>query len=172
MNAERKPAVRERAVSEMERWARRGLRERPEGSNVVPELVALAVRLRVAPAYRHMGWPWCAFAVFLAALEAGGRAAVLGLREGAFNPLYVPELLARARARECALEVVGRDEARRGDLVLFDWAPDAGDPADHIGRLRAPPAGGAVSSVEGNSGGAVALRARPLASVRAFVRDR
>lgn len=162
--------VRERATATMERWAKLGLRERPPGSNVVPELVELARELDVAPRIAEMGYPWCAFAAFLAALEAGGETSALGLRAEAFNALYVPTVLTEARHERNGLRFVATARARRGDLALFDWAP-AGDPADHLGRLVRRPLGSVVATVDGNSSGRVALRRRPLAQVRAFVRD-
>jgi len=161
--------VRERAVARMEGWAKRGLRERPPGSNVVPELVTLAARLRVADSCRAMGYPWCAFAAFLAALACGGRTAAAGLRRGEFNALYVPEVYDAAKAGLFGLAVVDPTEATRGDLVLFDWP--GGDAVDHVGRLRHAIAGGVVATADGNAGDAVTLRERPLAAVRAIVRD-
>lgn len=174
--ADRRRLLREvprQAVALMERWAAAGLREEPPGSDRVPRLVRLAGELGVADSYRGMSFPWCAFAAFLAALKAGGRAADLGLRRSAFNPLYTPSVLAEAQAGRSGLRLVAPDRAERGDLVLFDWSP-GGDPADHVARLRRPPSGGRVETVDGNSGdeGLVALRERPLASVRAFARDR
>ncbi len=162
-----------RAVRTMERWAARGLHEEPPGSNRVPELVAFARRLEVAPAFREMGFPWCAFAVFLAALAAGGETAALGLRRSAFNALYTPALLEQARAGAFGLRIVGAREAFRGDLALFDWNFTGGDPADHVARLVQAPANGRVRTVDGNSGGdgLIALRERPIWSVRAFARD-
>lgn len=63
-----------RAVRLMEHWATAGVGEEPVGSNHVPELTALAERLDVRPEYSRMGYPWCAFAAFLAALvAAAGR---------------------------------------------------------------------------------------------------
>jgi hypothetical protein len=162
--------ARERATATMERWAKRGLRERPPGSNVVPELVALAHGLDVAPRIAAMGYPWCAFAAFLAALEAGSETAVLGLRDETFNALYVPTVLAEARAARNGLRIVTVAGARRGDLALFDWSP-VGDPADHLARLVRRPSDGVVATVDGNSDGRVAMRVRPLAQVRAFARD-
>lgn len=162
--------ARARATATMERWAQRGLRERPPGSNVVPELVALARELDVVPHIAEMGYPWCAFAAFLAALDARGETAALGLRGEAFNALYVPTVLAEARAKRNGLRIVSADHARRGDLAIFDWSP-RGDPADHMGRLVRPPSGGVVATVDGNSDGRVALRVRPVAQVRAFARD-
>ena len=162
-----------RAVRLMEHWATVGVGEEPVGSNHVPELTALAERLDVRPEFSRMGYPWCAFAAFLAALVAGGRTAALGLRRGLFNPLYVPDLLAEARARESGLSLMSAREAFRGDLVLFDWDRERGDPADHVARLVATPADGRVRTVDGNSGerGRVAVRERPIGEVRAFARD-
>ena len=162
-----------RAVRLTERWAANGMREEPRGSNRVPELVPLAERLEVAPAYSSMGFPWCAFAAFLAALKAGGETAVLGLRRRAFNPLYSPAVLAEAQAGRSGLRIVTAGEAWRGDLVLFDWDLTGGDPADHVARLVQAPTGGRVHTVDANSGddGLVALRERSVGSVRAFARD-
>jgi hypothetical protein len=157
----------------MEHWAVVGVGEDPVGSNRVPELVSLAERLDVRPEFSRMGYPWCAFAVFLAALVAGGKTAAMGLRRSAFNPLYAPELLAEAKAHRFGLEVVDAEHAFRGDLVLFDWDLDAGDPADHVARLVSAPRNSRIRTVDGNSGaaGIVALRERPISEVRAFARD-
>jgi hypothetical protein len=162
-----------RAVRLMEHWATARIGEEPVSSNRVPELVSLAERLEVRPQFSGMGYPWCAFAVFLAALAAGGRTASFGLRRNAFNPLYAPELLAKAKARKFGLKLVDAENAFRGDLVLFDWDLTAGDPADHVARLVAAPVDGRIRTVDGNSGdqGLVALRERPLREVRAFARD-
>ena len=162
-----------RAARLMERWAASGLGEDPPRSNRVPELIALAERQEVASAYSGMGYPWCAFAAFLAALVSGGEAAALGLRDRRFNPLYTPAILAEAKAGEFGLRVVGATSAFRGDLVLFDWDFDGGDPVDHVGRLVQTPAEGRVHTVDGNSGvaGLVELRERAIGSVRAFARD-
>jgi hypothetical protein len=162
-----------RAVRLLERWAADGLREEPTGSNRVPELVALAERLDVVPEFGRMGYPWCAFAAFLAALAGGGETAILGLRRKAFNPLYAPDVLEEAKARRCGLRIVPAGEAWRGDLVLFDWNLAGGDPADHVARLVQAPSNGRLHTVDGNSGddGLMALRERSIGSVRAFARD-
>ena len=163
--------VPERAVEEMERWI--GLRERPPGSNKVPALGKVARELGLSDWYQKMGWPWCAFTVFLAALRVGGQTAELGLRQGKFNALYCPAILAAAQGARFGMRVVASSEAARGDLVLFDWSPQ-GDPADHIGRLVRPPAGGVVVTVDGNSGTddlLVVERERQTTQVRAYVRD-
>jgi peptidoglycan hydrolase-like protein with peptidoglycan-binding domain len=166
-------SVPERAVATMEAWAEAGYRERPAGSNKVPQLTKLARELGLSGELSAMGFAWCGFSSFLSALAAGGTTASAGLVQGAFNALYCPAILAEAEGARFGLRVVPRDQAARGDLVLFDWAP-GGDPVDHVGRLRQPPADGVVSTVDGNSGDQsmhVALRERPLGRVRAFVRD-
>ncbi len=162
-----------RAVRLMERWAAAGVAEEPPRSNRVPQLIALAERLEVTPAYSGMGYPWCAFAAFLAALAAGGKTAALGLRERRFNPLYTPAILAEAKAGAFDLRVVAGEAAFRGDLVLFDWDFARGDPADHVGRLVQAPLDGRVRTVDGNSEdtGLVEFRDRSIGSVRAFARD-
>jgi hypothetical protein len=164
-------SVPELAVAEMEQWV--GLRERPKGSNKVPALGQLAGELGLSDWYQKMGWPWCAFAAFLSALKVGGQTADLGLRQGKFNALYCPTILAEAQAGRWGLRMVAASQSARGDLVLFDWSPQ-GDPTDHVGRLVRPPAGGIVATVDGNTGTPdefVALRERPATQVRAFVRD-
>jgi hypothetical protein len=120
-----------------------------------------------------MGFPWCAFAVFLAALAEGGRTAALGLRGVSVNALYTPDVLAAAEKGRFGLQVVPEQEARRGDLVLFDWNPTGGDPADRVARLVEPPENGHVRTVDGNSGGNGA-RAAPGAvePLRARIRPR
>lgn len=174
--AERRRLLRDvplRAIVLLERWAARGVREEPFGSNRVPELAVLAERLDVAAPLDQMGYPWCSFAAFLAALAAGGRAATLGLCRRSFNALYAPDVLAAAEAGRFGLHAVSDGEVWRGDLVLFDWDLTGGDPADHVARLAELPADGRVRTVDGNSGGlgSVAWRERADSSVRAFVRD-
>lgn len=161
------------AVTVLERWAARGMREEPNGSNRVPELIALAGRLDVAEPFDRMGFPWCSFAVFLAALVAGGETATLGLCRRSFNALYAPDVLAAAQKEWFGLRLLEARRTWRGDLVLFDWDMAGGDPADHVARLVEAPSNGRVRTVDGNSGasGTVGLRDRSSASVRAFARD-
>ena len=83
---------------------------------------------RVAAPFDEMGFPWCGFAVFLAALAEGGKTAALGLRRRSFNALYTPAVLAAAEAGRFGLRIVPAKEAWRGDLVLFDWDLTRGDP--------------------------------------------
>lgn len=165
--------VPERAVTEMEAWAKAGYSEQPPGSNAVPQLVRLAKERGVAPGYQRMGFAWCAFSAFLAALGAGGKTADAALRKAKFNGLYCPTILAEAQSGKWGMRVIAPSQARRGDLVLFDWGP-GGDPTDHLGRLLAPARNGVVKTVDGNSGKDdlhVVLRERPANLVRAYVRD-
>jgi hypothetical protein len=167
---ERSRLVPGEAVAEMEAWAAIGLRERPAGSDRVPALARLGHDLRLAEETSAMGFPWCAYAAFLAALKVGGGTAEAGLRRGLFNALYVPAILAEAHAGRFGLRVMARSQAERGDLALFDWGP-GGDPADHLGRLVSPPMGRSVTTVDGNTDSRVAVRERKLTLVHAFVRD-
>ena len=51
-----------------------------------------------------------------------------GLKRGRFNPLYVPEIEAHARAARFGMRVVSWQDARPGDFVTFNWdggVPDA-----------------------------------------------
>lgn len=163
----------EKAVTEMERWAKLGFVEKPAGSDRVPQLVRIAKALGVAPGIQGMGFAWCAWSAFLAALGAGGKTADIVLRKLSFNGLYCPTILAEAQAGKWGMRTIAPSQARRGDLVLFDWGP-GGDPTDHVGRLLSPPADGKVRTVDGNSGNDdlfVVLRERPVGLVRAFVRD-
>jgi predicted chitinase len=165
-------SVPERAVAEMEAWAQAGYKEGAK-PNVVPQLVKLATELKVPPKFADMGYAWGGLAVFLAALKEGGTTADLGLRKETFNALYCPAILAEADAGRSGLRKIPHAQARRGDLVLFDWTP-GGDPAEHVARLLRPPTAGLVATVDGNSGkngDSVVLAERPETLVRAFVRD-
>ncbi len=159
------------AVAQMERWA--GLREVPPRSNHVPKLSAVAARLGVAPSLAAMGYPWCGFCVFLAALSHGGLSAASGLRRREFNAVFTPAIFAAAKTGRFGLRIVPAERAFRGDLVLFDWDLRHGDPVDHVARLVENPVDGRIHSVDGNAGGdgSVAVRTRSNGSVRAFVRD-
>jgi peptidoglycan hydrolase-like protein with peptidoglycan-binding domain len=160
--------MREAAVAEMESWADKGLRE--QGTNVVPELVKMATALQVPSHIAKMGFFWCGFSAFLAALEHGGAAADAGLRKERFNALYVMDIFAQASAGRFGLRVVAPSDVRRGDLVLFDWH-NGGDAIDHIGRVASPPAGNTVKTVEGNIGDRVVRQERRLDVVAHYVRD-
>lgn len=161
-------AMREAAVAEMEAWAKAKYAEATK--DVVPQLCELATELQVAPGYQKMGFAWCAFSAFLAALKHGGTTADTGLRKLTFNALYCPEIVTRAADGACGMRVVPAGQAQRGDLVLFNWR-DGGDDIDHVGRVVNPPRGNKVRTVEGNKGNRVATLDRPLSAVAAFVRD-
>ena len=148
------------AVRQMERWV--GLHEVPRGSDRVPELVTLAGRLGVPGSLGGMGYPWCAFAVFLAALAHGGAAAARGLRRSEFNAVYTPAILAAAKAGACSLRVVPAALAFRGDLVLFDWDLLHGDPVDHVGRLVDRPVEGACGRWTATPAATVSLPAETV----------
>lgn len=167
-----------RAVDRMLTWAEKGYKEAPAGSNVVTPLASLAGATGLSSWYQDMGWPWCAFAVFLAARaedpKVGAQAAGFA---GKFNVLYVPNILTQAEDGLHGLRVVPRKEVQRGDLLVFNW--DGGVP-DHIGRFVTHGVNG-PATVEGNTsysdsgsqsnGGAVARRERRWSQVQAVIRE-
>lgn len=167
------------AMLTMRYWAAGGLVEQPAGSNIVPALQTIGRKHGARAA--AMGYPWCAYAAFLAALPHGGKSATAGLVEQRFNALYTPEILVKAQNAEHGLRIVGLSQVRPGDLALFNFT--GGDPrVDHIGRVVTPPGNsGLFESVEGNTssdnggsqsnGGGVYVRTRPVSIVRAFARD-
>ena len=127
-----------KALSEAERWI--GTKEKPAGSN------------RASPFTEWYGWhgwgaPWCA--VFVSyCLEKAGFEHVKHFRKGdrwAFCPFFVND----ARAGRHGLRVVSFENARPGDIVLFDWDNDG--VADHIGFLKQKLPDGRFETVEGNT---------------------
>jgi hypothetical protein len=167
--------MRQKSLHHMRSWAGQGLVEKPAHSNKVPTLQRIGSELNVGWE-ANMGWPWCAYAVMLAALKAGSSTARQGLVENKFNALYVPEIESHARAGRYGMRVVGWGEAKPGDFVTFNW--DGGVP-DHIGMLVQTEVGFAVC-VEGNTspstagsqsdGGGVYVRNRDRSQIQAIIR--
>lgn len=165
------------AMQQMLKWAESGVKEYPAGDNKVPWLAGFAKAHGLSDWYQKMGWPWCAFSAFLASLAQGSPAAKAGFA-GKFNVLYVPDILRNAQNAENNLRVVSFQEARPGDLVIFNFD---GGVVDHIGRLVNKLSNQTIRTVEGNTsyddagsqanGGAVAERIRPITMVQAFVRE-
>jgi hypothetical protein len=140
---------REKAVSLMENWAANRYHE--TRTNFVPELSELGARQKIKPYYYNMGYSWCAYAVNLSGMVFGMQSAKDGFN-GKYNALYCPDILAQARARRYGWMVIDWSQARRGDVVLFDWDDDG--IADHIGLLRDNNNGVGISlvdTVEGNT---------------------
>lgn len=177
------------AADLMVRWYERGWREYPSGSNRVQPLMLLCRELRLSSYYSNMGFPWCALAVFVAALVNGSKSAKACLRDGLYNGLYTPTIRQVAENGAHGLRAVSPSKITHGVCLLFNFGGTNGDEVDHIGiALGAPgqnvtaagrrwkcPAGHVVT-VEGNTsydesgsqanGGAVAIRVRPLSQVR------
>lgn len=166
----------DRAAKIMRAWAADRLVEQPANSNVVPTLRTIGREQGVKSYYYQMGYPWCAYSVMLAALNAGSDTAKRGLVDGAFNPLYVPEIESLARQARYGMRIVGWGDARVGDFVTFNW--DGGVP-DHIGMLLSVGAGDCMT-VEGNTspsnagsqsnGGGVYVRNRDRSQIQAIIR--
>tara|TARA_R110000868_G_scaffold161309_3_gene391467 strand:- start:1500 stop:2282 length:783 start_codon:yes stop_codon:yes gene_type:complete len=175
----RKPAppvsAQSKALKIMQTWAAQGLKEQPAGSNKVPRLHDIAKAKGISTYYSNMGYPWCAFAVMLAAHNAGSSTAKAGFA-GKFNVLYVPDIEAQARSGRHGMRLVGWPDARPGDFLTFNW--DGGVP-DHIGMLVGTEVGYAVT-VEGNTssstggsqsnGGGVYIRHRDRSVIQSIIR--
>lgn len=165
-----------KAVAIMAEWAGQGLKEIPAHSNKVPRLQEIGRGHNVRQFYSNMGYPWCAYAVMLAALGAGSSTADKGLRQGLFNPLYVPEIWYLAQRGQYGFRAVDWADAQPGDFVIFNW--DGGVP-DHIGILKYR-GSQSCTCIEGNTapssagsqsnGGGVYVRDRSRAVIQGFVR--
>jgi hypothetical protein len=164
-----------KALKIMQAWASQGLKEQPAGSNKVPRLHEIAQANGISAQYSNMGYPWCAFAIMLAANNAGSAAAKAGFA-GKFNVLYVPDIESQARSGRYGMRLVGWGDARPGDFLIFNW--DGGVP-DHTGMLVSTEVGYAVT-VEGNTsadsggsqsnGGGVYIRHRDRSLIQSIIR--
>lgn len=165
------------AMESMVSWARAGWHEFPDRSNVVPQMGEVAKKAGLSKWYCEMGWPWCAFSAMLAGFVHGGKTAQAGFA-GKFNVLYVPDILAAAQRNLYGMRVVSWDNAKPGDLVIFNFD---GGVVDHIGRVVEVLDNGICRTVEGNTsgggagsqanGGGMFMRSRGRAEIAAFVRD-
>lgn len=175
--AEKRITVPEKAVRWMEERA--GLTESPAGSNRVPRLMREGKAAGLSTWMSSMGWPWCAYTTSLSNLVSGGYYGWYSLIKGKSNGLYVPEILSDAKAGRNGLRLVPKAEAKRGDLLVFNFD---GGVVDHIGRARGPWKNGSIQTVEANTsfegksgsqsdGGALALRTRSWGLIEAVVRD-
>ena len=106
--------------------------------------------------YAARGVAWCAMFASWCFAQAGVEC--VGLPDG-----YCPSILARARA---AGATVAAEDARPGDLVLFDW--DGGNP-DHVGIVERN-FGTHLQTIEGNVSNSVQRRTRAFSVVKACVR--
>lgn len=182
-----------RAADVMVGWFEAGWREQPAGSNEVPGLQALCRRLGLSSYYANMGYPWCALAVFVAALTQGSVAARAGLVKGLFNALYTPTIRQVAAAGQHGLAAVSLGKIQHGTGLLFDFGGSNGGEVDHVGLALGKPgervtvAGKLyrprktqVVCIEANTsyddsgsqsnGGCVAVRVRDVKLVRAAFR--
>jgi cell wall-associated NlpC family hydrolase len=110
---------------------------------------------------RRAGWrvppchEWCGAFVHEAFLRAG-----LDLPSSFLRP---EDVLDDARARRHRLRAIPVRAVRRGDLVIYRWGIHDSR-ADHFGIVvrRIPPGARTVTTVDGNSGNAVAVGRRSL----------
>jgi hypothetical protein len=186
-NADR--SIGAKAAATMTTWATNGWKEYPAGSNRVPQLSAAGKALGVGSYYYNMGYPWCAYATFIAALTHGSVAARDGFA-GRFNVLYTPTIRQVAENGSYGCKAVARSAITRGTFVLFDFGGSNGGEVDHIGIALARPGHSITAanrrwqpgpdeivcaegntSLEGQSGsqsngGACAIRIRKMSQIR------
>lgn len=187
-NAKRR-TVGAKAADLMVAWYLAGWREQPAGSNVVPQLGALCHRLGLSAYYSRMGYAWCALAANVAALANGSQHAIAGLKRGAYNALYTPELRAIAERGSFHARAIAKASIVKGTYLLLDF--DGGD-VDHIevalgrpgedvlvgGKRWSPGSSARIVTVGGNTryedasggsesnGGCVAVRIRNVSDIR------
>ena len=154
-----KSTLGDKALAEASKYI--GVSEQPPGSNKV-----------MFSEWYGMTGPWCLMFVTYCFVKAGSKSFVKGRKYA-----YCPYLLTDAKAARNGLRVVPKNEARVGDIVLFDWNKDG--TADHVGIVVRPPAkkNARFTTIEGNTsgtnpsdGGMVATMSRVTSDVIAFVR--
>lgn len=155
-------------------WAlsKAGVTEQPPGSNRGPEISVWQRRW-----LGYDGYAWCGAFVGYALDQAG----VTGLHGPSI--VYTPSILADAQAGRNGLEkLVPLEQARKGDLILMDFAP-GGAPVMHVGMARDHyKGGGTIKTIEGNTsssnagdqsnGGGVFRRERPRSVIVGVARPR
>lgn len=136
-----------------------GVKESPPNSN----------RVMFSDWYGIVG-PWCAMFVTYCFVKAGSKAFEQGNRYA-----YCPFVLDAARHNQ-GMTIVPKQDARKGDIVLFCW--DGSGVPQHIGIVLTPvTSSGTFTTIEGNTsgdspadGGEVAVRHQTTGVVVAFIR--
>jgi len=137
-----------------------GTKENPPNSN----------RVKYSEWYGITG-PWCAMFVTWCFVNAGSKTFTKGSRWA-----YCPYLLAAAKRGDQGMKLVSKDNAAKGDVVLFDWEHN-GTP-DHVGIFIEWIAKGKTArTLEGNTsptnnsnGGEVMIRERDVSLIEAYIR--
>jgi hypothetical protein len=115
--------------------------------------------------------PWCAMFVTYCFVSAKSKAFIKGERYA-----YCPYILQDAKYNRNGLSLVSANQAKAGDVVLFDWDNDG--IADHVGIVNVSPMKATkFTTIEGNTsgtnpsdGGMVAHMTRNVSDVIGFVR--
>lgn len=157
----------EHAVNYLLRFV--GKTESPAGSNDSPFLADWRRALKLA---WMRGQPWCGFAVLAAYFLGTGKRLPDGV-------VYTPNIVAWAHAGTNGFRAVRPEDARAGDLVVFNF-PGGSSVADHVGLALGPAIGGYIPTVEGNTsssnagsqsnGGGVFRRSRPVSLIAVVAR--
>lgn len=156
--ARRKKYVGATAIDVAQRFV--GVSEKPPGSNIV-----------MFSNWYGITGPWCAMFVSYCFVQAKSKAWKQHERYA-----YCPYILEDAKYNRNYLALIPANQAKTGDVVLFDWDNDG--VADHVGIVNvAPMKATKFTTIEGNTsgtnpsdGGMVAHMTRNVSDVIGFVR--
>ena len=138
-----------------------GTKEDPPGSNITP--FTLAYFDGNLPANPAASAPWCVIFGWYVFREAGASDIFYdGKKVGSCS--YV---LRWATANKLTVK---KEQARRGDILLFDWNKDQAP--DHFGFALGSPESGKIRTVEGNTEDTVAERLRNMTDVGYVIRPK
>lgn len=139
-----------------------GTKEDPPGSNITPFTIAYYNgKLPPNPAASS---PWCVIFGWYIFKEAGASAIFCeGARVGSCSAV-----LRWAQQNGLTVE---KENAKRGDIILFDWSTHDKVP-DHFGFALGSPESGKIRTVEGNTEDMVAERLRNMTDVGYVIRPK
>ena len=139
-----------------------GTKEDPPGSNITPFTIAYYNgKLPPNPAASS---PWCVIFGWYVFREAGAGSLLCdGAKVGSCSAV-----LRWAKANNLT---VAKEDAQRGDIILFDWHVANGVP-DHFGFALGSPESGKIRTVEGNTEDMVAERLRNMTDVGYVIRPK
>ena len=114
--------------------------------------------------YGEKGVPWCAMFVSWVFCNAPAKKSVANILPRAYCPYIV-------NAGKKHKMVKSVKNAKKGDIVLFDWGGDG--VADHVGIVKANYTESKVlATIEGNTGGMVKERKRAYSTVCCIIRPK
>ena len=138
-----------------------GVKEDPDGSNITP--FTLEYFDGKLPANPAASAPWCViFGWYCFKHSNASDIFYDGKKVGSCT--YVLRWATNNKL------TVNKDQAKRGDILLFDWNKDQAP--DHFGFALDKPANGKISTVEGNTNNQVATCTRNMTDVGFVIRPK